>query len=266
VLLSPMLLRRQCVAAAALFAVVSPQGLGPLEQQQQPYSVRFHLQLEADGAIEDAAFALTVHPAWAPLGAARFAELVDAEFFNGARFFRVVPDFVVQWGLPASPGTAALWDNRTIQDDPVTESNLRGFVSYAASGPNTRTTQLFINTRVAGNARLDDMGFAPFGVIDAAGMAVVDRIFAGHAEEPDQGRISEEGNAYLARDFPFLSWIRSVERCGATAAGPTATAGMQSAQQCTVEGRVRHSGVLRVGSPFDFPPFSAWDGSAVRGI
>ena len=226
-------------AAASLFLAAAPQQQPQLDQQQ-PYSVRFHLQLQAASTVEDAAFTVRINPVWAPIGAARFTALLDAQFFDNARFFRVVPDFVVQWGLPASPATAALWRNCTILDDPVTASNLRGFVSFATSGADTRTTQLFINTRVAGNARLDEMGFSPFGEVDAAGMAIVDRIYAGDGEKPEQGRIGEEGNAYLAREFPALSWIRSVERCGSS---------------CSVEGRVRHSGLLRVGSPFDFPPF-----------
>lgn len=237
-------------AMAALCAAAAPQQQPPPEQQ--PYRVRFHLQLEAAGAVEDASFTLTVHPAWAPLGAAQFAELLASGFFDGARFFRVVPDFVVQWGLPAAPATAALWEDRTIPDDPVSQSNTRGFVSFATSGADTRTTQLFVNTKVAGNAQLDGMGFSPFGEIDAAGMAIVDRIYAADGERPDQGRIGAEGNAYLAREFPSLSWIRSVERC--------------RDRGCTVEGRVRHSGVLRAGSPFDFPPFSAWDGSVPVGL
>lgn len=184
---------------------------------------------------------------------------MESEFFTGARFFRVVEDFVVQWGLPAAPDTARLWHNQTLRDDPVIQSNLRGFVSYATSGPNTRTTQLFINTRAAGNARLDPLGFSPFGFIDAPGMAIVDRIYAEYGENPDQGRISAEGNAYLAQEFPLLSWIRSVERCGESS-------GTNTQQGCTVADRVRHSGVLRVGSPFDFPPFSAWDGAVPVGL
>eukprot|EP01045_Picozoa_sp_COSAG04_P011668 COSAG04_NODE_759_length_10538_cov_6.234218_5_plen_156_part_00 len=92
----------------------------------EPYRVRFHLQLDAGRPVEDGAFVLTVHPEWAPLGEARFRELLREKFFDGARFFRVVPDFVVQWGLPASSETAALWEERTITDDPVLASNTRG--------------------------------------------------------------------------------------------------------------------------------------------
>ncbi len=255
------LLRQAAMVATALVCTVSQQPPPPPVSfsQEQPYNVRFHVQLEADGAVEDGSFMLTVHPAWAPLGAARFAALVDSNFFDGARFFRVVEDFVVQWGLPATPAAAKLWRNQTLQDDPVTQSNLRGFVSYATSGPNTRTTQLFINTRVGGNARLDELGFSPFGFINEAGMAIVDRVYAHYGEQPSQGRISAEGNTYLRRDFPLLSWIRSVERCE----GPR---GIGSQYGCTVEGRAYHSGLLRVGSPFDFPPFSAWNGTVPVGL
>jgi peptidyl-prolyl cis-trans isomerase A (cyclophilin A) len=257
-----MALLRQAIVALALVGVVSQEQQEPPPQpfsQEETYSVRFHVQLDADGTIEDGSFVVTVHPAWAPLGAARFAALVDSNFFVDTRFFRVVEDFVVQWGLPATPATAKLWRNQTLQDDPVIQSNLRGFVSFATSGANTRTTQLFINTRVDGNARLDELGFSPFGVIDAAGMAIVDRIYPHYGEQPSQSRISAEGNAYLRRHFPLLSWIRSVERCE----GPRGV-GLQHG--CTVEDRVHHSGLLRVGSPFDFPPFSAWDGTVPVGL
>ena len=103
----------------------------------EPYRVRFHLQLDAGRPVEDGAFVLTVHPEWAPLGEARFRELLREKFFDGARFFRVVPDFVVQWGLPASSETAALWDERTITDDPVLASNTRG-TPHPRPSPATR--------------------------------------------------------------------------------------------------------------------------------
>ena len=105
----------------------------------EPYRVRFHLQLDAGRPVEDGAFVLTVHPEWAPLGEARFRELVRERFFDGARFFRVVPDFVVQWGLPASSETAALWEERTITDDPVLASNTRGTHPQPAPTPGRAT-------------------------------------------------------------------------------------------------------------------------------
>src|SRR5579859_4981778 len=126
-------------------------------------------------------FVVEVHRDWAPLGADRFYNLVRYGYFTNAAFFRVVPGFVVQFGLSADPAVNKVWDHATIQDDPVTQSNKRGSLVFATAGPNTRTTQLFIN--FAENTRLDGMGFAPFGtVID--GMDVVDKIFPGYRESP----------------------------------------------------------------------------------
>jgi peptidyl-prolyl cis-trans isomerase A (cyclophilin A) len=142
----------------------------------------------------------------APNGAQRFYELVKAKYFNGARFYRVVPGFVVQWGAAAEPALSKKWDV-TIPDDPVKASNTRGTVTFAATGqPNSRTTHLFIN--LADNSRLDAMGFAPIGKV-TSGMDAVDRIFSGYGEEPDQSSIAAHGNAYLERQFSRLDYIKS---------------------------------------------------------
>src|SRR5581483_6533243 len=130
----------------------------------------------------------------APNGAQRFYELVKAKYFDGARFYRVVPNFVVQWGAAADPAVTKKWDV-TIPDDPVMGSNTRGMVTFAATGqPNSRTTHLFIN--LGNNARLDAMGFSPFGRV-TKGMDVVDQIYSGYGERPDQSQIAAHGNAYL---------------------------------------------------------------------
>jgi len=128
---------------------------------------------------------LKVHGDWAPIGAARFKELVEAEFYHDTRFFRVIPSFMVQFGLSGDPAKNAHWRAKTIKDEPVKMSNKPGYITFAKTGaPNSRTTQLFIN--YVDNARLDGMGFAPFGEVEGDGMAVVKRIFD-CGERPNQG-------------------------------------------------------------------------------
>jgi peptidyl-prolyl cis-trans isomerase A (cyclophilin A) len=142
----------------------------------------------------------------APHGAERFYELVKAKYFDGARFYRVVPNFVVQWGAAANPAVTKKWDV-PIPDDPVKASNTRGMVTFAAtSAPNSRSTHLFINLK--NNARLDAMGFAPIGKV-VKGMSAVDAIYSGYGEEPDQDKIAAQGNAYLKKDFPRLDYIKT---------------------------------------------------------
>jgi peptidyl-prolyl cis-trans isomerase A (cyclophilin A) len=142
----------------------------------------------------------------APQGADRFYNLVQAKFFDGARFFRVIPGFVVQFGMAASPAVNKAWD-LPIKDDPVKHTNMPGSVVFAAtSQPNSRTTQLFIN--LGDNARLDQMGFAPIGRV-ISGMENVVKINAEYRENPDQGEIEKSGNAYLEKAFPRLDYIKT---------------------------------------------------------
>ena len=156
-------------------------------------------------------FTVEVTRDWAPLGADRFHHLVKSGFFDGARFFRVLPGFVVQFGIPADPGVARTWRAARIADDPVTGSNTPGSVTFATAGANTRTTQVFIN--LGNNKNLDGMGFAPFGRV-VEGMDIVGQLYSGygegapHGHGPDQGRVQSEGNAYLERDFPKLDYIK----------------------------------------------------------
>ncbi len=149
---------------------------------------------------------IVVDRSLAPNGAQRFYDLVKAGYFDGARFYRVVPGFVVQWGAAADPAVTKKW-NVTIADDPVKGSNTPGTVTFAATGqPNSRTTHLFIN--LGNNARLDAMGFAPIGHV-SSGTAAVEHIYSGYGEQPDQAQIGAQGNAYLQREFPHLDYIKS---------------------------------------------------------
>ncbi len=151
-------------------------------------------------------FTIEVTKAWAPLGAARFHTLVQRKFYDNARFFRVISGFMVQFGLPADPAVGAVWANRNLKDDKVTQSNGRGMITYAMAGPNTRTTQVFIN--FANNASLNSQGFAPFGKV-VEGMDVVDKLYSGYGESPEQGTIQQQGNKYLEARFPKLDFIKT---------------------------------------------------------
>ncbi len=148
-------------------------------------------------------FVVEVHREWAPLGADRFYNLVKNGFFDDTGFFRVVPNFVVQFGLSGSAEVNGVWRQARIKDDPVKQSNLEGYVTFATAGPNTRTTQVFISLR--DNTRLDGMGFAPFGKV-VEGMDVVRQITARYGEQPRQDLITQQGNAYLKGEFPELDF------------------------------------------------------------
>jgi peptidyl-prolyl cis-trans isomerase A (cyclophilin A) len=164
---------------------------------------------------------IQVNRGWAPLGADRFYNLVRAGFYTDAAFFRVLPRFVAQFGIPARPDVATAWQNAKILDDRVLQSNKRGTLTFATAGPNTRTTQIFIN--YSDNAALDGQGFAPFGQV-VEGMENVDKFFSGYGEAPDQGRITAQGKAYLDRNFPNLDRILKAEILPADAP-PAAPAG-----------------------------------------
>jgi peptidyl-prolyl cis-trans isomerase A (cyclophilin A) len=164
-------------------------------------------------------FVVEVHREWSPLGADRFYNLVKNGFFNRAHFFRVVPGFVVQFGLSPIPAINKAWKDADLQDDPVTQTNTKGSLTFAMAGPNTRTTQLFIN--LGENERLDKMGFSPFGKV-IEGMDVVEKLYTGYGEAPDQGQITAEGKAYLDKNFPLLDSIKVARLEGVTAAAPAA--------------------------------------------
>jgi len=150
-------------------------------------------------------FTVEVQRDWAPLGADRFHELVQAGFYDECRFFRVVPGFVVQWGMNGDPAVYAKWKDREIKDDKVTQSNREGMITFASRGPNTRTCQLFIN--LADNERLGDLGFAPFGKV-LEGLDVAKKITSEYGQRPQQPLIQEEGNTYLKKEFPKMDYIK----------------------------------------------------------
>lgn len=161
-------------------------------------------------------FVITVTRDWAPLGADRFYNLVRHHFYDNTSFFRVLHGFVVQWGISAYPPVTAAWNRASIKDDPVVQSNLRGYVTYAKSGePDTRTTEVFIN--LVDNKRLDTVGgFAPFGQV-TEGMDVVDALYSGYGEGapdgngPAQDKIESLGKSYLDKGFPQLDTIKTTE-------------------------------------------------------
>lgn len=152
-------------------------------------------------------FVVQVNRSWAPKGADRFYDLVQHHFFDDSRFFRVIPGFVAQFGLAGNPHANDAWDEKPITDDPVTHSNLRGTLTFATEGPDTRTHQLFLN--LVDNARLDKLGFAPIGHV-IKGLSVVDSIYSGYGDTPEQDFIQKLGNPYVDRTYPKLDHIESV--------------------------------------------------------
>jgi peptidyl-prolyl cis-trans isomerase A (cyclophilin A) len=189
--------------AAARKALMNPAALKA--QAPADYKVKFDTSVGV--------FVVQVTRAWAPHGADRFFNLVKNGFYNDARFFRAIPNFMVQFGINGDPAISAVWRNAQIPVDPVKQSNKRGYITYAmGASPSTRTTQVFINFR--DNSNLDSMGFAPFGQV-VEGMDVVDKISTVYGEGaprgkgPDQGRVQSEGNAYLIKSFPKLDYIKT---------------------------------------------------------
>ncbi len=159
-------------------------------------------------------FVIEVHRDWSPNGADRFYSLVKDRFYDNVRFFRVIRSprpFMAQFGISGSPSVSAKWRDANIPDDPVKEHNTRGMVSFATAGPNTRTTQVFIN--YDDNSRLDASGFSPFGKV-ISGMDVVDSLYSAYGEGapqgngPDQQRIEMEGEDYLSKEFPNLDYVK----------------------------------------------------------
>ncbi|MGZ8715967.1 MAG: peptidylprolyl isomerase [Gaiellaceae bacterium] len=195
-----------CLCAAAVTgaaAAAPPQLLHPSSlHAKAPATYR------ASFATTRGRFVVTVHRAWSPRGADRFYNLVRARFFDGVAFFRVVKGFVVQFGISPDPVVATAWQGATIKDDPVKVSNTPGTITFADAGPDTRTTQVFLN--LGSNASLDGQGFSPFGRV-TSGMSVVNRLYGGYGEQPtgEQQQITTQGDAFLRKTFPKLDHIRT---------------------------------------------------------
>jgi peptidyl-prolyl cis-trans isomerase A (cyclophilin A) len=185
------------VAAAQAPSLKNPASL--TEKAPETYKVR--LDTSAGPVV------IQVTRAWAPLGADRFYNLTKNGFYDGARFFRVLTGFMAQVGMNGDPAIQKVWGRANFNDDPVKQSNKRGFVTFAKTGaPNSRSTQFYIN--YADNSSLDPQGFAPFGQV-LSGMEFVDKLYSyGKSNVPDQSMISAEGNAYLQRDYPKLDFIK----------------------------------------------------------
>ena len=169
----------------------------------KPQSDTFKVKFECSNGN----FVVEVHRDWAPVGVRRFEELVKAGFYNENRFFRVLSGFVAQFGLSGDPALNAEWRERQIVDDPVVKSNLKGYLTFATSGKNSRTTQLFINL-VDNTQKLDHLGFAPFGVV-IEGMDVVEKINPEYEQSAIQGMIQDMGNEYLKKGFPRMDYIKT---------------------------------------------------------
>ena len=200
------------LAAALVFAASATPVLGQgnlanpaalNEQAPATYKARFD--------TSKGVFVVEVRRDWAPNGADRFYNLVKNGFYDNVRFFRVIRGFMVQFGINGDPKISSVWREARIRDDAVKQSNKRGYITFATAGPNTRTSQVFIN--FGDNAGLDQQGFTPFGQV-VSGMDVVDALNSEYGEGaprgrgPDQGRLQQEGNAYLAKDFSRMDFVK----------------------------------------------------------
>jgi len=196
-------------AIAALFLIVSSTfGQSAKSALMKPSALKEKAPAMYTAKFDTTAgvFQVEVHTDWAPNGADRFYNLVKNGYYDGCRFFRVVPGFMVQFGINGDPAIQRNWESATISDEPVKQGNTRGTITFAkTSAPNSRTTQVFINFK--DNSGLNRTGFAPFGKI-VSGMDVVDKIYSAYGERPEQARIQTEGTAYLAKSFPKLDYIK----------------------------------------------------------
>ena len=189
------------VVTAGIAAASAPSLLHPSSLHAKAPAV-FRAQFKTTKGT----FVVTVHRKWAPRGADRFYNLVRNGFYNSQRLFRVVPGFVVQWGISGTPKIAKAWQNADIRDDRVRHTNAKGTITFADAGPNTRSTQVFVN--LGKNTRLDSSGFAPFGVI-TSGFGTFLHLYSGYGDAPtnDQAQMTQQGEAFFRKHFPKLDRI-----------------------------------------------------------
>lgn len=211
------MLRLSLVTVTAVLAVAATAAAAPPPSLLHPATLKAKAPAVYSVAFTTTKgkFVVTVHRAWAPLGADRFYNLVRAKFFDGVTFFRVVKGFVVQFGISPSPVVSKALTDAVIKDDPVKTSNAIGTITYADAGPNTRATQVFIN--LGKNTFLDKQGFAPFGKV-TSGMSVVEKLYSGYAEQPTgaQDQVIHQGNGFLKKHFPKLDSIVTARLSSAT--------------------------------------------------
>jgi cyclophilin family peptidyl-prolyl cis-trans isomerase len=202
-------------AACSRPSATNTGNTGAAPQQSTPSSPPFFVKFETTKGD----FVIEVNPDWSPNGAAHLRELVDKKFYDGCGFFRNIPDFMVQFGMNGDPKVQAEWGNQNIPDDPVKQSNRRGYVTYAKTGlPDSRSTQLFIN--IKDNSMLDTMGFAPIGTV-LEGMDVVDSLYKTGENPPEtQSMITQQGNEYLKKQYPELDYIKTARVVEKPAAKP----------------------------------------------
>jgi len=208
-----MIIRRLLIALISALAVATLAGAASAQNLSNPGALREQAPpvYKAKFDTTKGVFVIEVQRDWAPNGADRFYNLVKNGFYDNVRFFRVISGFMVQFGIHGDPKISAPWREAQLKDDPVKQSNKRGYITYAMAGPNTRTSQVFIN--FGDNSSLDSQGFSPFGRV-IQGMEVVDKLNAQYGEGaprgrgPDQSRIQMEGNAYLMKDFGNLDFVK----------------------------------------------------------
>jgi peptidyl-prolyl cis-trans isomerase A (cyclophilin A) len=200
-------------AAVAACGGGKPAGPAPALLHPDKLAAKAPQIFEATFKTTKGDFTIEVHRSWARHGADRFYNLVKSGFYDGATFFRVVPNFVVQFGISPYPQVSKKWRSAMIPDDLVTVHNQRGGVTFAAAGPNTRTTQVFIN--LGDNRALDNSHFAPFGAV-TQGMGVVDKLYAGYGDQPTprQAEMQLQGNAWLEKNYPKLDSIKTARVTG----------------------------------------------------